>query len=132
QIKQVTKDQTYVQTLIDAGKLSQEEAFSHPDRNIILQAIGGHHRQLSPAMHRIKLEPNDQILLCSDGLYEYLTDVEIAKILAEHTPTEAVEEMVNRAKARGGHDNITLIVLTAGSRTTPSQPLSFTQEITTS
>ncbi len=109
-IEQVTRDQSYVQLLMDAGALSPEEAQQSDFKNVILQAMG-----LAPkvtvALGRIDLRLRDCFILCSDGLSNKVGPDELRSIvLASPRLDAACVRMVETAKARGGEDNITVIV----------------------
>jgi protein phosphatase len=95
--------------LVRAGYLRPEETRRHPRRNEILQAVGlvtG----IVPELHTVELAPGDQVLLCSDGLWEELEDEEIEAILAwEGSMCQRATQLVDRANAAGGRDNITVV-----------------------
>lgn len=107
---QVTRDQSLVNQLIEAGQLTEEEAETFEHNNIILQALGtSDHVQVD--LTYAELRAGDRLLLCSDGLSGMVRNEEIRKILvAASTPAEAAQVLIDRANANGGHDNITVIV----------------------
>jgi serine/threonine protein phosphatase PrpC len=107
---QVTRDQSLVNQLIEAGQLTEEEAETFEHNNIILQALGtSDHVQVD--LTYAELRAGDRLLLCSDGLSGMVRNEEIRKILvAAATPAEAAQVLIDRANANGGHDNITVIV----------------------
>ncbi len=107
---QVTRDQSLVNQLIEAGQLTEEEAETFEHNNIILQALGtSDHVQVD--LTYAELRTGDRLLLCSDGLSGMVRNEEIRKILvAASTPAEASQVLIDRANANGGHDNITVIV----------------------
>lgn len=112
-----TRDHSYVQTLVDRGELSEEQARVHPDSNILIGCLGS---EAEPPVgeHRItQLEPGDTILACSDGLWHYFSDVELGAMLATVPPRDATELLVDKARsrARGGGDNLSLAVVHIGS-----------------
>jgi protein phosphatase len=115
QLDQLTRDHSYVQQMFDSGKISKEEAASHPQRNMIIQALG------AADMETVKVDRitdtfyrGQQILLCSDGLTDELTDREIAQVLSsELGEQEKVDRLIELAIDHGGSDNITVIVLSA-------------------
>ncbi len=103
-----------VQSLIDRGALTTEQARRHPQRNVITQALGiTEPDQLNIETAAGQLEPGDQLLLCSDGLTEELDDSVLARVLgrAELSAQECVDQLVLAALERGGSDNITAIVI---------------------
>ncbi len=109
-IKQLTTDQTMIQMLIDSGAISAESAATNKNRNILLQAIGSQ-EFLQIAVTSIKLQVNDILLLCSDGLSGKLTASEMKKLIdSSSSLLEAGTGMINLAKERGGDDNITVIL----------------------
>ncbi|MEW6735467.1 MAG: protein phosphatase 2C domain-containing protein [Acidobacteriota bacterium] len=110
-IKQLTKDQTFVQALIDAGALSDEQAATHQRRNVILQAVGSQ-EYLQVAVTSIDLRAGDILLLCSDGLSTKINPNEIYTIVANsQSLLMAANNLVAFAKQRGGEDNITVILI---------------------
>jgi serine/threonine protein phosphatase PrpC len=104
---QVTTDHTVAEVLVIEGKLTIEEAQVSPLRTILVNAIGVS-ADVGVEMAHVALKKDDRLLLCSDGLHDYFpAEDEIAERLATDTPGEALKEMVELAKTRGGHDNIT-------------------------
>jgi PPM family protein phosphatase len=109
-IKQLTHDQSLVQKLIDDGLLSAAEAERHPYRNVILQALGVR-PEVKVAITTVTLEQHDCLLLCSDGLSNKISTLEIQQIVQEaESPTYACHLLTELANKRGGEDNITVIV----------------------
>lgn len=109
-LKQITKDHSLVQQLVDTGDLTPEQARWHPRRNIITQAIG-----IDPSVQvdifEVTLLPGDLVLLCSDGLVDMVEDSEIERVLmSEPTVNTAAQTLVRLANEAGGEDNITVIV----------------------
>jgi protein phosphatase len=109
-LRQLTKDHSLVQDLIDKGALSKAQAAFHPQRNVILQSLGSH-RALSPDVIQIKVHEEDILLLCSDGLNGMISDSEIEEILAlSNEPQQCAANLLKAALIAGGHDNISVIV----------------------
>jgi PPM family protein phosphatase len=109
-MRQVTRDQSMVETLVEAGKLAREMAEQHPQKNVILQAMGVQ-SSVVVAIERVELRRGDFLLLCSDGLSGKISAEEMRDcILTTATLGDACSRMVSLAKARGGEDNITIIV----------------------
>ncbi len=109
-IMQLTKDQSLVQSLLDAGAISPEEAAHSPHRGVILQAMG-HDPEVSAALGRLELRARDCLVLCSDGLTAHLSDEDIrATVLSSVDLTVACHRLVALAKERGGVDNITVVL----------------------
>lgn len=111
----LTTDHTLVNSLVEEGKITAEEAESHPQRNVLLQALGVD-QKVNPEVKDtgFELAPGDRLLLCSDGLYEYFSHEELRRYgLAAIPPATWAEQLVETAKERGGHDNITVVVAEA-------------------
>jgi serine/threonine protein phosphatase PrpC len=104
---QITTDHTVAEVLVIEGKLTIEEAQVSPLRTILVNAIGVS-ADVGVEMAHVTLKRGDRILLCSDGLHDYFpVEEEIAQRISAEKPGEALAEMVELAKTRGGHDNIT-------------------------
>jgi serine/threonine protein phosphatase PrpC len=109
-LERITRDHTLVQSLIDAGRISETDAATHPQRNVLTQVLDGGHRT-QPDLSIREIRPGDRILLCSDGLSGVVSSDTIgATLLASDTPREAVDELVDLALRAGGPDNITCVV----------------------
>ena len=110
-LAQVTTDHSVVQELISAGRLTPEEAESHPYGNVITRAVGPSDG-VSPDYVRLEVVDGDRFVICSDGLTKELTDYGILHFLLQHDdPTEAVDDMLEAALENGGRDNVTIVVL---------------------
>ncbi len=108
-----TIDHSLVQRLIDEGKITEDQAESHPQANLLVGCLG---TQADPplALHHIdRLETGDALLACSDGLWHYFTARELGAIVAALAPREAAEMLVSKARqrARGGGDNLSLALV---------------------
>src|SRR5439155_20704628 len=104
---QITTDHTVAEVLVIEGKLTIEEAQVSPLRTILVNAIGVS-ADVGVEMAHVTLKRDDRLLLCSDGLHDYFpSDEEIGQRMSEDKPGDALAEMVELAKTRGGHDNIT-------------------------
>lgn len=113
ELKQITKDHTYVQMLVDRGEISQEEAKEHPMKNALLQALGGE-TSLDIEVKAVKLKPEDVVLLCTDGLYNLVDDAQIVEVLESRSSTvEKAKKLVSMALRAGGLDNVTVVILEA-------------------
>lgn len=108
-LRQITRDQSLVQLLVDQGVLSAEEARNSPSKNVILQAVGLS-EDVRVAIARLELRRGDRFLLCSDGVSNAIDDDELRDILTGSDPRVACETMIALANQRGGHDNQTAIV----------------------
>ncbi len=110
QIEQLSDDHTWIARAVATGILTPEEARRHPWRHMLLQCLGREDIQLIETC-RLDVQPGDQYLICSDGLTEELTDDIIQQIWVESDWLDAPKFMINAAKARGGKDNITVVVV---------------------
>ena len=109
-ITQITKDQSLVNQLVESGTISEEEAENHPQKNVILQALGNK-KSLQVASTSVELCRDDYLLLCSDGLSGLVKNEEMKNIIQSSTdlPT-ASKKLIDLTNQRGGHDNITLVI----------------------
>lgn len=117
-LQQLTKDHSYIQLMIDAGVLSEEDASAHPNSNIISRALGAGGGPVSDEIKVDKVEGelgiNEALLLCSDGLSGELPYHAIAAILSKTTENQArADGLIAAALKAGGKDNVTVIVLSA-------------------
>ena len=113
EIRQVTRDQSVVQSLIESGKLTPEQARVHPRKNVITRALGTEEDVL-PENNRCDLSVGETLLLCTDGLSNYV-DTSGIKSIIESTQAEAVAEaLINEANKNGGGDNITVVTVKKG------------------
>jgi protein phosphatase len=126
QFVQVTRDQSLVNQLIEAGQLTEEEAETFEHNNIILQALGTS-ETVQVDLTYVDLRAGDTLMMCSDGLTGMIRDNEIKDVLlAVPEPIDACRELTDRANAAGGHDNITVLVVKFGG--TGLKPPSGTDE----
>lgn len=110
-LTQITDDHTYVNTLVKCGEITEEDAKTHMQRNIITRALGAD-QDVLPDFFEENLETGDIILLCSDGLYGDVSDEDIIKILEDdQTMQDTCQELIDKALEGGGHDNITAVCL---------------------
>jgi protein phosphatase len=109
-ISQITKDHSYVQELVSRGELSPEAAKNHPKKNYITRAMGA--EETVKVDITIKPYNGEKVLLCSDGLTNFIDDEEIQEYInTSNTLQEGAEKLVALANERGGRDNITIVVL---------------------
>jgi protein phosphatase len=116
-VRQLTRDHTFVQRLVDDGVLDAAAAENHPQGNVIIRSLGGQENvdvELGDAP--IPLRPGDTFLLCSDGLHGQLSASEIADIAAGPDVEAAAKQLVALANERGGPDNITVQIIRVGER----------------
>ena len=107
---QLTEDHTWVQAEVNAGRMTAEDARTHPKNALITRALGLG-RDIEVDVKRSRVIAGDRLLLCSDGLTDMLTDDEIAKLLAEGTPSEAAWALIEAANQAGGQDNVSVVVV---------------------
>lgn len=106
---QITKDHTFVQELIDKEVITSEEAKTHQEKSLITRAIGLE-KDVEIDFYKHKLEEDDLLILCSDGLNSMLDDEEIEKVIKKHTTVEyIVSELIQKALDKGGLDNVTVL-----------------------
>ena len=112
-IARLTKDHSYVQSLVDAGKITDEQAMTHPDSNIINRSLGDTSQKAKPDVTTIELTEGEVILLCSDGLCGVCQDAVIGGIVEDHISDLKTcrEELISAALAAGGSDNITIAMI---------------------
>ncbi|MFT4265587.1 MAG: protein phosphatase 2C domain-containing protein [Nocardioides sp.] len=108
-LSQISHDHTFVQTLVDEGRITEDEARYHPHRNLILRAIDGQ-REVEPDLYVIALQAGDRLMFCSDGVCGSLADLRIADILGTGTPDFAAVELVRASLDAGSSDNVTCLV----------------------
>ena len=110
-LRQLTRDHTRVQELVDAGMMTREEAATHRLRNVLTNVLGGGVPLTDVDVHRVQLAALDTVLLCSDGLYDVVKDEEIASLLAAAASAEAAcRALIDCALERGAPDNVTVVV----------------------
>lgn len=108
-VRQITRDDSYVQLLIDAGHITEEEAEHHPHRSVVLQALTGQ-EILEPALSVHEARDGDRFLLCSDGLSDLVPFEPIAQTLRTADRVACADRLVALALDAGGRDNITVVV----------------------
>jgi serine/threonine protein phosphatase PrpC len=107
---QVTTDHTHVQRLVDTGQLTPEKARTHPYRAMLLRSLDDQPGGPDLDVIALEIEPGDRLLLCSDGLSDYLAPEEIGEVLAHPDRDEAAERLIDAALRVGTRDNVTVIV----------------------
>lgn len=131
-ITQLTVDHTWAQEMIEAGRMTPEAAKRHPNRNVLKRYLGitqyvDVDRRIRPiglpsdqdnavlGGQPVSLEPGDVLLLCSDGLTDLVTDPELLAAVNKYPVQRAADQLVQMARSRGGHDNITVMILQYGA-----------------
>jgi serine/threonine protein phosphatase PrpC len=108
----ITQDHTSVNQLIQQGVITPEEAATHPQRHVLTAALGAKRDvKVDFSETPIRLNPDDVLVLCTDGLWEQVADEELHLIIQGKSPSEACKELIRVAKTRGGADNITVQIL---------------------
>ena len=112
ELKQLTKDHTFVQRLVDLGRITPEEALVHPRRNVILRVLGDTNEVPQLDAEVLDVRPGDRWLLCSDGLCGYVSDEIVAQNLGSNeSASEITEVLVGEALEAGAPDNVTVVVV---------------------
>lgn len=119
--RRLTVDHTHVQEEVEAGRLTEKEARSHPQRAYLTRALG-FAQDLAVDMVRSDLRLEDRLLLCSDGLSSMLEDDRIAAVLGVGPPSVASWGLIEAANEAGGHDNVSVVVVTVTTSGEPSGP----------
>lgn len=110
-ITQLTKDHSIVQSLIESGKLTPDEAKTHPRKNVITMALGAE-EDISPDILTVQLKEKDSILFCTDGLTNFVETPDILNIFTTNEINSVATTLVERANQNGGGDNITVVTVT--------------------
>lgn len=108
-IEQMSMDHSVVGEMVREGLITEEQAMKHPYRNVITQAVGTS-ETLNPDIKTIKKQKGDKYILCSDGLYEYVSKEEMRDLLLRNAPEDAAEQMIKKALEAGGKDNVTVMI----------------------
>ena len=107
-MSQITHDDTFVQTLIDDGRITAEEANSHPQRSLLLRALNG--QEVEPDLSMREARAGDRYMLCSDGLSGVVSEETLAEALKDPDPEATADRLIELALRSGGPDNVTVIV----------------------
>lgn len=112
QLSRLTHDHSYVSRLVENGVITSEEAEMHPQRHILTAALGAG-QEFSPDVteHPVPLQSGDVLVLCTDGLWGPVSEDDIGQVVSTHTPSEACRLLIEKARQRGGPDNITVQVI---------------------
>jgi serine/threonine protein phosphatase PrpC len=114
-IKRITTDHSFVEKLVEEGRISADEARDHPQKNVLYMSLGARESFTPEIQNDIVLEDGDAMVMCSDGLTNMLDDETLMNITMGDYPQEAADTMVKLANAHGGSDNITVQVIRIGS-----------------
>lgn len=108
-LMRITVDHTLVQELVDNGKILPENAMKHPKRHVLTRALGVP-EYITADLYTTKLEKNDKIIMCSDGLYGYVSEDIIRQVVKKYkNPADAANLLLKYANSAGGEDNVTVI-----------------------
>lgn len=114
QLQQVSRDHSHVQELIDQGSITNEEAINHPDANVITRAIGTS-KELYIDIKSFNVQVGDTFLLCSDGLYNAVDEIEIEGQMKNIDTDDAVKQLIVKALENGAPDNVSVILVKSAS-----------------
>lgn len=107
---QLTKDHSYVQNLIDTGKIEQDQAMLNTKKHVLTRALGGH-KNIEPSYRTHSIIQNDKFILCSDGVWGFISEESLLKIIDNNSADEAVSSVIDTVKRNKGSDNITIQVM---------------------
>ncbi|MDQ7793668.1 MAG: protein phosphatase 2C domain-containing protein [bacterium] len=119
EVSQLTQDHTLVGAMLRNGDLTEVEAMGHPQRHLITRALGGDGGDAGDFSRHL-LEPGDILVLCTDGLHGLVDRGEIGELAAAKDPRRAADDLVRLAFRRGGHDDISLIIIEPWERGGPA------------
>jgi protein phosphatase len=108
-LEQLTEDHTLVQNLVDEGRITADEARSHPHRSLILRVLDGR-QDVQPDLHMLDVQAGDRLLVCSDGVSGSVADADIARVLGSGTVDSAAVDLLRLALDSGSSDNVTCVV----------------------
>src|SRR3954454_5167409 len=115
ELERLTRDDSWLQEVTESGALSPDEARAHPYRSVVLAALDGDPRR-TPALRRVAARAGDRLLLCSDGLSDFVDEGEIAETLALAPRETCADRLIELALATGGRDNVSVVVADATER----------------
>nr|WP_234037402.1 MULTISPECIES: protein phosphatase 2C domain-containing protein [Leucobacter] len=130
-LQQITKDHTFVQRLVDSGKITEEEAKIHPRRSVLMRVLGDVDSSPQVDTQVVDTQPGDVWLLCSDGLCGYVDDVDIEKILRRRSTLQGgVDALIDKSLSHGAPDNVTVVLVetVAAPAVDPGDTLELKQE----
>lgn len=119
-LSQLTRDDSLVQELIDRGDLTETEARDHPHRSVVLRALNGAD-QLPLVLRALDARAGDRLLLCSDGVTDYLSDEQLAELLDRDDAPTAARRLVDAALEHGSRDNVTAVIADVVTRDDPDE-----------
>ncbi len=111
-LRPLTKDHSLVARLVDAGHITPDQVYDHPQRNLVYRSLGAGHSSVEVDVFYEALKPGDILLLCTDGLWEMTREAELKRILSSGEPLESIcQQLIDAANQGGGEDNITAVVV---------------------
>lgn len=111
-LRPITKDHSLVARLVDAGHITHDQVYDHPQRNLVYRSLGAGHSSVEVDVFYEALKPGDILLLCTDGLWEMTREAELKRILSSGEPLESIcQQLIDAANQGGGEDNITAVVV---------------------
>jgi len=123
-LTRLSYDHTVMQELLDQGRLTPEEVFDHPQRSLLTQALMGD-SGIDPVLMSYEVKIDDRFLICSDGLTNVLSDLEISKIIKATDEDNLLAELITETKAKGAPDNITIVWAGVSESTDTDQVIKF-------
>lgn len=109
-IQRLTRDHSIVQEMLENGKITEEEALVHPQKNIITRALGVEKKlDIDYIVHDFKVD--DTVVICTDGLTNFVADDEIKAVVMQEAPERGVKKLIDMANSGGGSDNITVVII---------------------
>jgi PPM family protein phosphatase len=112
QLTPITRDHSLVARLVESKQIAPEDVYTHPQRNLIYRSLGAEHKSFEVDIFHETLQPDDTLLLCSDGLWKMVRPQTLLKVLSEESsPQKICETLIDMANANGGEDNITALVV---------------------
>jgi len=125
-IKRITTDHTFVEKMVSEGRITEEEARRHPQKNILYMSLGARETFHPDEVNGMKVKESDIFLICSDGLTDMVADDVIKEYCLAYPPEKAVEELIGLSNRNGGLDNVTIVIARVGEaekhRTEPIRP----------
>lgn len=124
QLVRRTVDHSYVEHLVATGKITAQQALTHPSRNVLLASLGGQEDPRVSLDEVTELTAGDAFVLCSDGLWGYFDDGELASVVADNSARRACELLIDKARQRanGGGDNLSLAIIKLIDALPPQKP----------
>jgi len=112
ELKPVTRDHSLVARLVESKQIEPDDIYTHPQRNLIYRSLGAGHKHVEVDIFHLTLQPDDKLLLCSDGLWEMIRHQDLLKTFEEQkSPQEICDQLIKLANANGGEDNISAVVV---------------------